>query len=93
MVNNANSNSSGGIALYGTTINSYGIAMRTGAAHGWITSSAANADIAAAQGIDASDATGLDWAINFYNSGSKLRGFKFIHASTAVASINGYGYA
>ena len=94
-VNYAGSNSAGGISLWSNLgqITSYGIAMRAGAAHGWITAAQTNADIARAQGIATTDANGLDWNINFYNSGSKLRGFKFIHGGTTIASINGYGYA
>lgn len=91
--NVANSNVAGGVSLYGTNPVSYGIAMRTGAAHGWITQQQSDANIARAQGISTSDTNGTDWAINLYNSGSKLRGLKFMHDRSPVASINGYGYA
>lgn len=91
--NVANSNSAGGLSLYGTNPASYGVAMRAGAAHGWITAKQTDANIARAQGISTEDANGTDWAINFYNSGSKLRGFKFMHGGSPIASINGYGYA
>ena len=91
-VNNANSSSAGGLALYSTAPTNYGIAMRAGSAHGWIMAAQSDANVAKALGIATTDATGVDWNINFYNSGSKLRGWKFIHGGTSVASINGYGY-
>lgn len=85
-------NNAGGLSLCGTVPTTYGIAMRAGAAHGWIMANQTNANIARAYGISTSDATGTDWAVNFYNSGSKLRGWKFMFGTTTVASINGYGF-
>lgn len=85
-------NNAGGLSLCGTAPATYGIAMRAGAAHGWIMAQQSNANIARAYGISTSDTTGTDWGINFYNSGSKLRGWKFMFGTTTVASINGYGF-
>lgn len=91
--NVANASNAGGLSLYSTTPTNYGIAMRKpNTSHGWITEKQADASIAAAQGIATTDSTGIDWNINFYNSGSKLRGFKFIHGGLTIASLNGYGY-
>ena len=91
-----NSSSAGGISLYSTAsasaIGNYGIAMRTGSAHGWIVAKEDNANKASALGIT-NNSSGVDWNINFYNSGSTNRGWKWIHGSVAVASINGNGYA
>lgn len=84
--NVANKNDAGGLSLYGTAPTTYGIAMRTGAAHGWICA-ATTANLATWTA-----ANGLDWNINFYNSGSVNRGWKFMTGTTTVASISNNGY-
>lgn len=77
--NTNNGSTSGGISLYGTEPNNYGIAMRstgTGTGqmgkHGYV------------QG---------DWGIYFTNSGATNRGFIFRHAGSNVASVSGLGNA
>lgn len=93
-VNNAGTNNNGGISLYSNmnNVTSYGIAMRASSAHGWVTTADSDEAKARAYGMAAGDATGTDWAIRFYNTGSKRRGFQWLHGGGIIASLNGYGY-
>ena len=77
--NTANSGTAGGVSLYSTDPNAYGVVMRnTGTStgqlgkHGFM------------QG---------DWATYFTFSGAVNRGWVFRHAGTNVASVNGEGKA
>ena len=92
-INATGTSNAGGISLYSTSSavtspTSYGIAMRSGAAHGWI-SAAKSASLV----VPTAYANGLDWNIGFYDSGSVGRGWRFVHGGTSVASISGKGYA